>query len=228
MPFEFEAVRRIPIGGPGCEDRRYWRFHSKGKFTVKSGYRVGWNCVEGDPGIVGASNMYDDALCWSKVWSLGVPPKIKIFVWKLALEILPIEANLCKHHVPRHPDCFVCGVTLADSAHVLFFCPSIRYIWKRYLCWWQLKDLLGVGMRDILQFCSSSLNIPFYCLVIILWGIWRERCRVQHDSRLSWGEKVSKLEAIDLGWVEKFHTFYFKAQASSKSMVLKPAVNVPR
>lgn len=39
LPFEVDAIRRIPIMGENYPDRRYWRFEKNGFYSVKSGYR---------------------------------------------------------------------------------------------------------------------------------------------------------------------------------------------
>lgn len=70
--------------------------------------------------------------CYSmvKLWSLHIPPKLKIFGWQIAWDILPIEGNLVLHHVPMSPSCRLCGFFKASTIHVIFLCTMIRKIWK--------------------------------------------------------------------------------------------------
>lgn len=38
LPFEVEAIKRVPIAGTIQPDTRYWRFKKKGSYFVKMGY----------------------------------------------------------------------------------------------------------------------------------------------------------------------------------------------
>lgn len=38
LPFEVEAINRVPIKNPNSMDSRFWRWDKKGVYSVKSGY----------------------------------------------------------------------------------------------------------------------------------------------------------------------------------------------
>lgn len=38
LPFEVEAINRVPIAGSDQPDTRYWKWEKKGHYTTKSGY----------------------------------------------------------------------------------------------------------------------------------------------------------------------------------------------
>lgn len=72
------------------EDEFYWSGSSDENFSVKSAYFVAVNIKwdnmsgEGDCGI------------WKKLWSLNIPPKFALFLWKVIHRILPIKHNLVR------------------------------------------------------------------------------------------------------------------------------------
>lgn len=57
---------------------------------------------------------------WKEVWSLQVPPRVRMFWWQLAWDILPVERNLASRHVPIQPCCTLCGYAEANTIHAIF------------------------------------------------------------------------------------------------------------
>lgn len=39
---DVEIIRKMPVSGMGCEDRRIWHYTRTGDYSVKSGYQVEW------------------------------------------------------------------------------------------------------------------------------------------------------------------------------------------
>lgn len=46
---------------------------------------------------------------WNKLWAACVPPKVKIGVWKIALDIIPTHDNLRRGESETEPYCVLCG-----------------------------------------------------------------------------------------------------------------------
>lgn len=126
LPFEVQAMQRVPIGGPNVPDTRFWRFENNGSYSVKSGY---WNSNCSPYSCDEPSCSTKDQF-WNIIWNLQIPPKFKIFIWKMALDIITSEANLVRQHVPGDPRCLLCGYYCANTTHVVFFCQVSRQGWK--------------------------------------------------------------------------------------------------
>lgn len=109
LPYEAQAIQRVHIAGPNHQDSRYWRFEKSGSYSIKTRY---WSPFEDNKdnefNSLKASCSTKD-LFLNKIWSLTIPPKIKIFIWKVAHKILGTEANLVRHHVPGDSRCILCG-----------------------------------------------------------------------------------------------------------------------
>lgn len=88
LPFEAKDIMNVYIAGLNAQDKRYWRFKKKGSYSVKTGYysHIKYQVNEED-NCKNISSSYKDSL-WSTIWGLKIPPKIRIFVWKMALDII--------------------------------------------------------------------------------------------------------------------------------------------
>ena len=42
---------------------------------------------------------------WRKVWSLNIPPKIRVFWWRACRNFLPSKMESCRRHVERESFC---------------------------------------------------------------------------------------------------------------------------
>lgn len=130
LPYEVDAIRRIPIMGHDVPDRRYLILEKKGTYTVKTGYGAAFqDTVKND--------LHSDKVCsskkdhlWKALWNLELPPKVKIFMWKIGQNIIATEANIVMHHVLGNPRCVICGFFWADTTHSLFFCQGTTPTWK--------------------------------------------------------------------------------------------------
>lgn len=87
-----------------------------------------------------------------------IPPKVKFFIWKVAQDIVAIEANLISHHVPTNPRCVLCGFHWSDTSYALFFCQVTKSSWKRTDWWHILKKFEGERAIDIIHLMKTTLN----------------------------------------------------------------------
>ncbi|XVE62757.1 hypothetical protein DITRI_Ditri06bG0145000 [Diplodiscus trichospermus] len=83
------CILGIVLSNSQSDDFWYWRQDKSGCYTVKSGYRhLIDNSLSRNDGA--GSNL------WCSIWCLHVPPKIKIFLWRAAANILPSLDNLSR------------------------------------------------------------------------------------------------------------------------------------
>lgn len=92
------------------------------------------------------------------------------------------EGNLARHHVPCSPRCFICGHALADTAHVFFFCPAVRPIWKRYSLWLYVKSFNTLNVQEILEALCDLKILSLEEIIMVCWGFWKERCDSKHGK----------------------------------------------
>lgn len=66
----------------------------------------------------------------SSIWKLVIPPKVRLFVWKLCQGILPTRSNLRRRIIQIEGGCLWCAREKETSTHLLFKCISARDVWK--------------------------------------------------------------------------------------------------
>jgi hypothetical protein len=91
IPIDANAILRIPLRS---QDEDWWALdlEKHGEYTVKSAYRK----LE-SPHSNQASASTDDS--WKQIWSLKVPPKVKVFWWRVLHEFIPAKDILHHRHI---------------------------------------------------------------------------------------------------------------------------------
>ncbi|KAF4388817.1 hypothetical protein F8388_018996 [Cannabis sativa] len=65
------------------------------------------------------------------LWSLKIPPKVKVFVWRLYHSALPVASLLVRGKVHDSFCCSRCGDKTGTPEHALVFCSSLVLGWLR-------------------------------------------------------------------------------------------------
>ncbi|KAJ3697639.1 hypothetical protein LUZ61_001344 [Rhynchospora tenuis] len=67
---------------------------------------------------------------WKAIWySPGILPRIRVFLWKLMHEAVPVRAVFARRLRLQPPPCDLCGKEEDDVLHVLFTCDIARNFW---------------------------------------------------------------------------------------------------
>lgn len=181
--FEIEAVQKIYLNGTDKEDKRFWIFDKKGVYTVKTGY---WNLYKSNhlkEDLNNPSSSDNISSVWSSIWVLRVPPKVKTFIWKAMHDIIPVEANLFRHHIPINPRCILCGFYWSNTSHVLFFCQGIKKLWNHSEWWHLLKSKKDLTLQQIFEYIKDHTNREGWeKLCMRAWGVWKDRCNIIHKN----------------------------------------------
>jgi hypothetical protein len=122
------AILRTPIRGAG-EDSWAWEPELYGNYSVKSAYRhlyeEEWH--QGDQGIASSSG----DLTWKRIWCLCVPPKVRVFWWRVVNGFLAAKEILNRRHIEPVPNCDICGASEESIKHVLLECTTARRFWEQ-------------------------------------------------------------------------------------------------
>lgn len=95
VPVDATAILRIPIRQQD-EDWWSWELENYGVYSVQSAYRKLYAMNEQvDEMVPGGSG--DES--WSLIWKLVVPPKVKVFRWRVIHEFLPAKQILHRRHI---------------------------------------------------------------------------------------------------------------------------------
>ncbi|GMN45905.1 hypothetical protein TIFTF001_015095 [Ficus carica] len=85
-----EAILSIPLGRCENLDVLIWHFETRGQYTVRSGY---WCALASKDKPSSANNLVGRSW-WGRLWSLKLPSKVKLFLWRAFHGILPCYDSL--------------------------------------------------------------------------------------------------------------------------------------
>lgn len=152
---------------------------------MRTGY---WNYHNNHPEHLSPDPLRGDCstktTLWNKILALNIPPRVKIFVWKFAHDIIASEANLVCHHVPGSPRCVLCGFYWSNANHSILFYQEVKEAWRGSSWWHIFKNLKGSSPAEVLDSLCKELNKDdFECLCTKMWGVWKDRCTHAHKHK---------------------------------------------
>jgi hypothetical protein len=100
------AILCTPIRGQG-NDAWAWVPERHGLYMVRSAYRRLYDDNNQPVNDGGAST--SDEKTWKRIWGLCVPPKVRVFWWRVVNVFLPTRGVLHKRHIEPNPTCGMCG-----------------------------------------------------------------------------------------------------------------------
>ncbi|XP_073120906.1 uncharacterized protein [Henckelia pumila] len=173
-----QSILNIPIPRRILSNTRFWKFDPKRKYSVKSGYNIGMSSHEA-PEYQSSSN--EVQAWWRFSWALKLPPKIRVFWWRVFHNIIPTQLNLLKHHVPVRGWCPLCHNPEDSTAHSLLYCPAVRQWWGHNEVFEKIKKFRSHDMPGIcfwlMHYMERSAVEEFVCQA---WMIWGARCKEVH------------------------------------------------
>jgi hypothetical protein len=88
-----EHVLKIKIPRSMGEDYIAWNFEKSGHFSVKSAYKLAVEIQSKQYGAGMSSKPPRERDMWNLIWKTNVPPKVRVFGWKLATNTLGVQAT---------------------------------------------------------------------------------------------------------------------------------------
>ncbi|KAL0454593.1 UNVERIFIED_CONTAM: putative ribonuclease H protein [Sesamum latifolium] len=92
-PIDAELILNIPFSRLGAEDLVVWHYTNNGLFSVRSAYHLAL-AMEFRP--YSSNSREAEQQWWRRMWQMRLPGKVKVFVWRAALNALPTSLNLLK------------------------------------------------------------------------------------------------------------------------------------
>lgn len=117
-PVDRDLVTGIPLSFNVVEDTVMWHFDRNGIFTVKSCYKA----IKNNAPAANCSSPGSLQSWWSFLWSLKIPNKIKVFIWRCYHDILPSLNNLGRRGINIQSYCRRCGEGIEPIWHALIAC----------------------------------------------------------------------------------------------------------
>lgn len=187
LPFDAEAILKIPVCTRNTEDFWAWNPDRKGRFTVSSAYKLLVTTkVQREAWLDGRADSSSNARegeAWSRLWQLKVPSKVRVFLWRLARHSIPTTDVLHRRNMATQSACPLCGCQ--DSwRHALLSCTMSR-------CVWALVDeslVSRTGNEEanakswLFELHETLDHVRFTRMVVTLWAVWYARRKAIYES----------------------------------------------
>lgn len=176
LQVDVDRITQVPINSTNSPDERVWAASEDGCFRVRDAYSL---ALKAQP--VASSSHGDDPV-WSKLWSLHIQPKAKIFMWRALWNILPHGSNLRRKGIPNVEKCKRCGLE-EDNVHVLLLCSWANQVWAHV-----------EGLPNSSQFSSFRDWFGSMCLAnhheileivsVCAWQVWCARNELYFENSM--------------------------------------------
>lgn len=124
-PLDVEVIKNIALSHQGGEDTFVWHYEASSMYSMKLGYclamTVEVSCNQ--------SGIEADAKWWKCLRQLKLPCKIKIYLWRAFLDVLPTRTNLLKCHIRCSTTCPWCHEENESVLHAFCGCRVIEKVW---------------------------------------------------------------------------------------------------
>jgi ribonuclease HI len=184
--FDVDTILKIKLPGYEVEDCVAWHYENNGCFTVKSAYRLAMSLKQQNRGNESSSSQLNgDRPIWKTIWKASVPPKVRVFGWRVATNSLAMKENKCRRTLEVNNICSVCGNGTEDAHHATVSCTKAKALRHALREVWDLpgeKKFSCTG-NDWLQVLLSHEDERMRArILLLLWRSWHLRNDVIHHE----------------------------------------------
>ncbi|KAA3458792.1 reverse transcriptase [Gossypium australe] len=198
---ETRKILQIPLAKSVYEDFQVWGGEPLGKFSVRSAYKLLQEST-----LIPSNIIQTDTInFYKKLWSLNMPSKIKITVWRISWNYIPTFSNLKMNRVTTVDRCLRCQQDAEDSIHVFRSCPTTKEVWKLLNFAWVLNNNFSECWDWLtwVSTCGTTEQCRTFCCG--LWRIWWSRNKLIYEGKKlnSWditrqiNSHISELERVE-------------------------------
>lgn len=146
-----KILRTTPAPGE-APDKVIWHFDRRGSFTVKSAYHLAMR-------IIDETQFYEES-AWKMIWRFKVPPKIRVFYWRLCKGWLAVKARIASWYSGVSSLCPFCSSTSETSWHLFVKCDFVRCCWGELQLWEKIDELC----YEVDSACDMFLKLIARCV----------------------------------------------------------------
>jgi len=171
-----EKIMGIPLTHTETRDELYWALTSSGRFSIQSALSI----------IQGSTTANSQSWDYKWIWAIDTMPKIKIFLWQICHNALPVRGSLLYRGCNVDPVCPLCYHELETIEHLFWDCPGVAEVWTLAAQHQWIPQIQINRLRDWSHFLSnwpvSFTGKYMQHLTFLLWGIWKARNGVVFHS----------------------------------------------
>ena len=205
LPLEEQRILSLKPSTTGTPDKLIWLGTTSGVYTTKSGYHKALELSEEDP--LPTMNVIID---WEKgVWNQHTSPKIKLFLWKIFQNALPVGDLLALRNIGTTPNCTRCN-SAESINHLFLHCDFACKVWRLapFLSCIDTRGLLDLatGWQTLCNLkCLPPTGVALGPLAPwILWSLWLARNnRIFNNKDSTPEEVITKAIAAAQEWLRE-------------------------
>ena len=171
-PALVHKILGIPVPLTDINDSFCWGLSSSGSFTTKSATWL-------------AQGIEPEQSPWpfKGIWKLDILPKIKIFLWQMCHNALPVRGTLFRRGCQLDPQCPMCMTDIESTEHLFQDCPQIQRVWDlaqqhRWLPTLPSPFNMSPWLTKFEAFLTTYDRKTLHRIAFLLWSIWRMRNEV--------------------------------------------------
>lgn len=163
-----EKILTIPLPLSPLPNKLIWGPAPNGNFSIKSAYNLQLQDEQSHP----------KAPFLKKMWSLTLPPKVKLFSWLLIRKRLQVRSHLYKFLPNINPECPLCKNHMETINHLFFECQFAVNIWR---CTYFFPNYIqqnfdGIEWMALLPHTKAADGPNALSKALLLcWQIWEAR-----------------------------------------------------
>ena len=171
-PALVQKILGLPIPLTDIKDSFCWGLSTSGAFTTKT---ASW---------LAHGHVHNDALWpYKGIWKLDIMPKIKIFLWQMCHNALPVRGTLIRRGCQLDPTCPLCANDIESSEHLFQDCPQTRQIWElahhhHWIPYPTSTSASNAWLPSFLIFLTTYDKKALQHIAFLLWSIWQMRNEV--------------------------------------------------
>ena len=108
---------------------------------------------------------------WRRIWRLSIPHKVKIFVWRLCRNNVPVRIRLMHKGVRLPITCPVCNADKEHLLHLFFDCRFAENCWQSVDLKYDMREAYSVS-DCLLHESAIAKYEDIVSICLVLWGIW--------------------------------------------------------
>ncbi|XP_024035529.1 uncharacterized protein LOC127899286 [Citrus sinensis] len=125
---------------------------------------------------------------WQRIWKLKVPAKVKHFIWRVGVNVLPTADNLRRRQVELASICPICNAADESIVHCLVNCSFAKSCWLLSPIGYEGGCVyFGDWLERVFARCSSD---DCDLAAMICWSLWLNR-----NSKV-WQNKNGRLLSV--------------------------------
>ena len=139
---------------------------------------------------------------WRDTWSLQIPKKIQMFMWRAIKESLPTKSNLMRHKIITNSVWELCNKGAEDVLHALWSYPVIQLVWSSED--WS-SPFRALHFYDFAKLCcqvlQESRELRLAKFGVLCWALWQCRNKVRLNKPV---DKIEQTNAFAGGYLDEF------------------------